>query len=179
MLYIKEEVKMDNRIEIIDRRRKRLVIFILVGFGIWYGILLAPAIYRGIGVFLHGFGRARLFPFPFLERFVVYYYYAGLLIFLLFAFYLLIWVLYKNTLKKDPALRAAINDELVKQNWLKAYRFSFFCTTALAVFLVIIRILDSHMKGRLAGIEGLNIHLILYTAVMSCLGAFLYYNRER
>jgi len=177
--YIKtKEVKMNRTIEIIDRRRKQLIIFLLIGFGLWYGFFLVPGIYEGIYHFRRGFGP---YPkiFPFLEKLGIYFYLAGVLIFLIFAVCLLIWLLYKKNLKKDLALRAALNDELVKHNWLKAYRFSFFCTMTLLLLLVLCRILDNYMMGRLGMIEGLNVHLLLYTAVISCLASFLYFNRER
>jgi ABC-type Fe3+-siderophore transport system permease subunit len=168
---------MINSIETIDRRRKRLIVSILAGFGIWYGFLLLPKIYEGI-YFLRYRHTPHPHILPFMEKIGIYFYLAGVLISLVLAVCLLIWLLYKKNLKKDPALRAALNDELVKQNWLKAYRFSFFCTIALLVLILVCRILDSYTMGRLAMIEGLNIHLLLYTAVMSCLGSFLYFNRE-
>jgi len=169
---------MINSIETIDRRRKRLIVSLLAGFGIWYGFLLVPNIYEAIYLFRYG-RSPRPHIFPFIEKIGIYFYLAGVLMFIVLAVCLLIWLLYKKDLKKDPALRAALNDELVKQDWLKAYRFSFFCTMALLVLLLLRRILDSYMMGRLAMIESLNIHLLLYTAVMSCLGSFLYFNRER
>ena len=166
---------MSNKIEIMDKKRKRLLIFLMIGYGVWHGMFLLYGIIEGI------FWSLRRRPntvHAFLEKIGPYYLYFGLFVFLIFIFFLVKWWLFKKSLKKDPALQSAVNDELVKQNWLKSYRFSFFCTTGLLVFLHIVRIYDSFIAhGRLGIIEGLGLHYLLYTAVMSCLGAFLHYNK--
>jgi len=167
---------MEGRIEVIDRRRTRLVVFLLAIFGLWYGFLLGNEFYRYFQTVSHGVKRIRVMPVEVMGI----YYLVGLALFLVSAVSLLLWWLYMNRLKKDPDFRAAFEDEFVKQNWLKAYRFSFFCIVGLNVLLLLNRALDARWPGRLSIIiDSMGIHLLLFTAVVSCLGSFLYNNRGR
>jgi hypothetical protein len=103
----------------------------------------------------------------------------GLLLWLsICAVMLAVFKLYKNKLKKDPLLLHAVNDERIRENWLKAYRFGFFVICGLAF---VWKWSDSsfsfeQMIRRLRLPEGP--WLIFFGALISLLGSFLYYNRE-
>lgn len=90
----------------------------------------------------------------------------------------------QESLQKDPALRAAVNDELVQHSWLKAFRFSFFCIIAVLVlrffvfFLLIIVGERRPMLYTLTGTIG-EAHFYFFVAIMSCIGSFLRFSRER
>lgn len=168
---------MSTQIEIMDRKRRRLILFILIGYGAWYGILNLYFTFSGL---IRRFSDYRSPIYQAIKQISKYYYIAFLLGYLLCIFLIMIWWLYKKNLKKDPALESAVDNEMVKQNWLKAYKFSFFCIIALLVVHHIIRILDSfYYRGKLGFIDGFAIHYLLYAAVVSCLGAFLFYERDR
>lgn len=91
---------------------------------------------------------------------------------------LAVFWLYKNMLKKDPLLRLAVNDERIRENWLKAYRFSFFMI--LGITLVWKWYESSFAPELLARQLRLpeGPWLIFFGALISVLGSFLHYNRE-
>ena len=169
---------MGNQIELMDIRRRRLLFFFLIGYGVWYGLL---NVYGTIQGFIRIFSDYRNPINQFINKPAeIIYYSTGALLGLVFIVFLFRWWSYKRNLKKDPEVQSAVNDELVKQNWLKAYRLSFFFTVTLLVLFQINRILDSFVfMGKLGFIDGLAIHYLLYVIVMSCVGGFLYYSRER
>jgi hypothetical protein len=91
---------------------------------------------------------------------------------------LVVFRLYKNKLKKDPLLRLAVNDERIRENWLKAYRFGFLMILGITVVWKWSESSFSYelMFRRLRLPEGP--WLIFFGALISLLGSFLYYNRE-
>jgi hypothetical protein len=91
---------------------------------------------------------------------------------------LAVFRLYKNKLKKDPLLRLAVNDERIRENWLKAYRFSFFMLLGITVVWKWSESSFSYqlMFRRLQLPDGP--WLIFFGALISLLGSFLHYNRE-
>jgi hypothetical protein len=96
-------------------------------------------------------------------------------------FFLLKYWRFTWTLRKDPALRSAIDDERVSQSWFKAYRFAFFSIVVLHVLLL----LNGSVFQVAFHIRGINLPgfaeypLTLLVAVVSCLGSFLHYSREK
>lgn len=118
-----------------------------------------------------------------------YFLYGGLGVAAIFLFFLARWWLYKRSLQKDPALRDAVNDELVQQSWLKAFRFAFFCLIALFILSVfkffmqifLIRFMTAEDYGKVHALLGIfsTSHFYVFAAVMSCIGSFLHFSRER
>jgi hypothetical protein len=164
---------MNQQTEVMDRRRKRLLIWILVSFGVWYGMFL---LYGFAAIFFNSSEH----PFThFIAEIRPLYFSIGACVAVLSGFFLIRWALYKRNLMKNPALRSAVDDERVKQTWLKAYRFAFQCLVGMILFLFIIRFGNAFLGSWLLGVvESMGIHWLLFTAVVSCLGAFLVYNRE-
>lgn len=159
-----------NQIEKMNRFRKNLLKGILWAAGIWTALLVVWILFvinraaTGAAFAL----LARLIPA------------AVLLSALIVLVFLLRYWRYKWTLRRDPALRAAIDDERVSLSWLKAYRFAFF---TLVVFHVLFLLNGSFFQAvfrrpglRLPGFA--QYPLTLLVAVLSCLGSFLIYSRE-
>jgi hypothetical protein len=87
--------------------------------------------------------------------------------------------LYKKKLRKDPSLRAAVNDERIRLNWLKAHRFAFFAATGITIIWKYFESFFPYPDEALLGPSLPNgPFLVLYVAVISFIGSFLYYNRE-
>jgi hypothetical protein len=164
---------MDSRIELMDRRRRSLLTWLFWGFGIWYGMLIA------YGIAMVGIGSCNDPRFRLIESIRIYYFAAGGIVLAVFLFCLVRWWLFKGSLQRDPALRAAVNDELVQQSWFKAYRFSFFALIILFAALQVIGTIATLTRIReLIFVTGTIHTLYFYVAIMSCLGSFLYYTRE-
>jgi hypothetical protein len=176
---------MDSRIELMDRRRKTLLTWLFWGFGGWGGMLLA---YLAIDIAVSVAHRQGA-DYGIIKSINHYFLYGGLGVAAIFLFFLARWWLYKRGLQKDPALRAAVNDELVQQSWLKAFRFAFFCLTALFVLHIFVSLL---LAFALRYFDKGNVELIMATssifgtayfyffvAIMSCIGSFLRFSRER
>ena len=91
---------------------------------------------------------------------------------------LAVFKLNKNKLKKDPLLLHAVNDERIRMNWFKAYRFGFFVICGLAVLWKSSDWFFSYDQM----FRGLRIPTgpfsILFGALISLIGSFLFYNRE-
>ena len=91
---------------------------------------------------------------------------------------LAVFKLNKKKLKKDPLLLHAVNDERIRMNWFKAYRFGFFVICGLAVLWKSSDWFFSYDQM----FRGLRIpqgsFSILFGALISLIGSFLFYNRE-
>jgi hypothetical protein len=87
--------------------------------------------------------------------------------------------IHKRKLAKDPSLRRAVNDERVRTNWLRAYRFGFFAICGASAASKLAEIL---LGGRTVMSRRILLppepYLILFSALIALLGAFLAYNRE-
>lgn len=89
-----------------------------------------------------------------------------------------IYWLYKRKLRNAPSLRAAVNDERIRLSRLKAYRFAFFSSV---IITIIWKLCETYYTQELISLK---MHLpdgpwlILYVAVISMVGSFLYYNKE-
>lgn len=176
---------MDGRIELMDRRRRTLLTWLFWGLGGWSVLLLT---YLAIDIAIsasHSHGA----DYGIIKSVKQFFLYGGLGVAAVFLLFLARWWLYKKSLQKDPALRAAVNDELVQQSWLKAFRFAFFCL--IAVFVLHIFATPLHIfaaryyyRGNLGMVMALesifaSAHFYLFVAVMSCIGSFLHFSRER
>jgi hypothetical protein len=139
-----------------------------VGTGIAAALLLYPLF----------FSSARYLWWPAGTNAFPIYYWAFALWFLTLVVFAVLYMLYKKRLRKDPALRVAIDDERVRTNWLKAYRFAFFT-------LVGITVLAKLAETALAGIvlRGSfplpdKTWFLLTGAILSLVGSFLYFSKE-
>lgn len=176
---------MDSRIELMDRRRRTLLTWLFWGFGGWYVLLLTHWVILMAVTFAHDKDANR----GILTSINQYFLYGGLGVAAIFLFFLARWWLYKRGLQKDPALRAAVNDELIQQSWLRAFRFAFFCLIALFVLGILelfpqIFMARSMTPGDFGRVNALlsiftTPHFYFFVAIMSCIGSFLRFSRER
>lgn len=156
---------MVSKIEKMNKMRKNILRGVLIGSVIAFCIFLYPSIF-----FLFVNVRYR-WSFRYLEG-------AFILWFLTLLVFMTRYWLYKKKLRKDPSLRAAVNDERVRLNWLKAHRFAFFTSTGMTIvwkwgprfFSYDVLMGKFHLPN--------GPFLILYVALISFISSFLYYNRE-
>lgn len=161
-----------NKIERMNRFRKNLLRGFLWGFGLWTAL---QVIWTGIAF-------NRLIPqtsdvFEIISRVIQFGVYASILVTLLF--FLRYWR-YKRSLRKDPQIRAALDDERLRLSWLKAYRFAFFTVVVLYSILFLNEFIPQiafHKRGFILP-QDTQTQLTLLVAVLSCVGAFLHYSRE-
>lgn len=155
---------MGNQIEKMNMMRNYIVWGIFIGTFIAFCFFMYPSV---ISIF-------RSLPWKSMK-----YAEAGLLLWILtiIIFVILFW-LYKMKLKKDSSLREAVNDERVKANWLKAYRFAFYAIVVINFFWKFYEFFFLNLKSphrfSLPHIPWLT----LFIAMLSVTGAFLYYNKE-
>lgn len=159
---------MGHRIEKMNRMRRNILFGVLIGTVLALGLFMYPFI-NSIFRFTHRFtwsGSKRFFE-------------VGLILWLLtILIFITRYMLYKMKLKKDLSLRIAVNDERVKLNWLRAYRFGFFIVVSITIFW---KLYESSLWpeiGRRIGPLPHGPWLIVSGAVISLVGSFLYYNRE-
>jgi len=159
-----------NQIERMNRFRKNLLKGILWGSGIWAGLLVIwivfvinqivkPAAFARIAQFIPGAVGVSA---------------------LAVLFFLLKYWRYKWTLRKDPALRSALDDERVSLSWLKAYRLAFFAVVIIHA-LFILNGAFFQLAFRRPGLllpTFAEYPLTLLVSVLACLGSFLHYSRE-
>jgi hypothetical protein len=156
---------MTSKIERMNNMRRNIVRGALIGSIIAFCIFLYPSIFSlFINIRYRGFYR-------YLEG-------AFILWLLTLLIFTTRYLLYKKRLRKDSSLHAAVNDERVRLNWLKAYRFAFFSATGITIVWKFCESSFSHelLIGKFRLPNGP--FLILYVAIISLMGSFLYYNRE-
>ena len=166
---------MASEIEKMNNMRRNIVRGLLIGSVIAFGVFIYPWFFS---LFI---GNKYQLPVPFLldsrwdDRYLVGAFILWLLTLLVF---MTRYWLYKKKLRKDPSLRAAVNDERVRLNWLKAYRFAFFTATGITIIWKWGPIFFSYdiLMGKYHVPNGP--FLVLYVALISLIGSFLYYNRE-
>ncbi len=172
---------MASEIEKMNNMRRNIVRGLLIGSVIAFGVSIYPWFFS---LFI---SNKYQLPLPFLldsgwdDRYLVG---AFILWFLTFLVFMTRCWLYKKKLRKDPSLRAAVNDERVRLNWLKAHRFAFFTATGITIVWKYFESFFPYPDDVLTYEALLGPHvpngpfLILYVAVISFIGSFLYYNRE-
>lgn len=155
---------MAGRIERMNRMRRNILLIVFIGSCAAFGMFLFPSFYN----LLHFQERPRFFNTLFL---------AALLLWLIaLAFFTVRYLLYKNILRKEPTLRQAVNDERVKLNWLRSYRFAFFAVIFFQGLLLLVQLTEA-LLGPLYLLLP-NLYLTIFLAFLSLVGAFLHYNRE-
>ncbi len=154
-----------SEIERMNNMRRNIVRGVLIGSVIAFGVFIYPW-------FFSFFVNVRYrWSYRYLEG-------AFILWLLTLLVFMTRYWLYKKKLRKDPSLCAAVNDERVKLNWLKAYRFAFFTATGITIIWKYYEsfILYDVFMGKFHLPNGP--FLVLYVALISLIGSFLYYNRE-
>lgn len=172
---------MVSEIEKMNNMRRNIVRGFLIGSVIAFGVFIYPFIFS---LFI---SNKYQLPVPFLlgsrwdDRYLVG---AFILWFLTLLVFMTRYWLYKKRLRKDSSLRAAVNDERVRLNWLKAYRFAFFTATGMTIVWKYFESFFPYSYDVLTYDVLMRPHvpngpfLILYVALISFIGSFLYYNRE-
>lgn len=161
-----------NKIERMNRSRKNLLKGILWGSGIWTIMLV---IWTGIA--FNGLMSQTSHVFEIFSSLVPT---AVLVSILILLFFLLKYLVYKWSLRKDPQIRSALDDERLRLSWLKAYRFAFFAVVVMHGILFLnesIPVIIFH-KQAFSIPQQSQTHLTLLVAVLSCIGSFLHHSRE-
>jgi len=156
-----------NKIERLSRMRRNILLFVLAGTGIAAALLVFPEIVRS--------GRYHWWPAP---KTSLPFYYGAFLIWAVTLFVFgLMYMMYKRKLKKDPALRAAIDDERVRANWLRAYRFAFFTIVIIAVLMKLAETAFAGVLLRGGLLLPDRTWFFLSGALLALVSSFLFYNR--
>ena len=155
---------MASKIEKMNKMRRNILFIVFIGSLIAFSAFMYPSIYR----LLHFRESPRFDASPLLGALILW---ICTIVFFTFRY-----LVYKNTLRKDPSLRNAVNDERVKLNWFKAYRFAFFTVVFFECLIFGIKIFVGFV-GPLFLIFT-HPYLYKYIAILSLVGAFLYFNRE-
>jgi len=111
-----------NKTEKIYRMRRNVLIVAFVCSILLFCLFSLPGLLAG-GEAWHFIQRL---PFPFFTT-------VGVMAALLLLILLTRYLLFKASTLKDPALRPAVDDERVRQNWLKAYRTAFYTMVGIHV----------------------------------------------
>lgn len=168
---------MEGKIEKMVRMRRNILGGILLGYGILHGsfivrkLILTQAMQR----WGHREFRPHWEDLYFIKNKYIFDTVGILALCVLLAF-LIRYLIYKRRLMKNPDLSSGVNDERIKQNWLKAYRLAFFVLLISQVlFQVFIQFLFSNRLH--LSVYYLSHHLTFYLAIVSCISAFIFYNR--
>ena len=156
---------MNGTIEKMNRMRRNILFGVLDGTGLVFCLFMFPALNRI-------FRLAPRWTWREIERIM-----DGALLLWLVTILLSMtrYMLYKLKLKKDRSLFAAVNDERVQWDWLRAYRFAFIVVLGLTVFW---KWYETGLYPDAGRIFPDPPWLIAFGAVISLVGSFLWFNRE-
>ncbi len=142
--------------------KRRLALYFIFVFSL---LLFLTFFLRNVYFFFHGLGSS----FPYETEFLV----ADLTLFTaIFAIAAWRWLALRAFFKRNPSLRP--KDERVRFSWLKAYRPTFF-----VLFFVQLLGKSLQLYFRAPQLEfPVTSQLSLSAALMTIVGAFLYYSRE-
>ena len=162
---------MANTIEKMNAVRNTIVRVVFIGSMFAFGLFMFPTLYSlfcritGTSATLLIGRRFRFFEWGLL---------AWLATILLFV---IVYWLYKRGLKRNPALREAVNDERVKLCWLRSYRFAFYMIVFVNVFYKVYEIFIFNITSPNRVMLPHSPWLTVFVATLSVTGAFLYLNR--
>jgi uncharacterized membrane protein len=151
---------MEFKIEKMNRMRRNILLGVLLGTVITFGYSILPGLFVRL--------RFRLTE----VRVVLLLYCLTLLVFGVR------YLLFKKKLHKNHFLRDAVNDERVKLNWLRAYRFAFLIMIIITIFW---KLYETSIYPEIWRTKIVLPHgpwLIWFGSVSALVGSFLYYNRE-
>ena len=155
---------MASKIEKMNKMRRNILFIVFTGSLIAFSAFMYPSIYR----LLHFRESPRFDASPLLGALILW---ICTIVFFTFRY-----LVYKNTLRKDPSLRNAVNDERVKLNWFKAYRVAFFTVVFLQGLMLFIQFVEGFVGPMYLILP--QPYLAIFLAILSLVGAFLYFNRE-
>ncbi len=151
---------MEYKIEKMNKMRRNILLGVLVGTVVTFGWFMLPAYkfitirYRNVETVLKG---------------------TMILWLLTLLIFGVRYLIYRKKLMKVPSLRTAVNDERVKLNWLRAYRLAF-------LVVIVITIYWKWYETGYFPVRGMILPhppwFIVFGAIISLVGSFLYYNRE-
>lgn len=151
---------MEHKIEKMNKMRRNILLGVLIGTVITFGWFMLPS-YKFIAI------RYRNAETGFKGAMILW-----LLTLLIFG---IRYLIYRKKLMKVSSLRTAVNDERVKLNWLRAYRLAF-------LIVIVITIYWKWYETGYFPVKGMILPhppwFIVFGAVISLVGSFLYYNRE-
>lgn len=153
---------MEYRIEKMNRMRRNILLGVLIGTIIYFGLVMLPTF----------FAKFRL------RRYDNIFWGALFLWLLTLSAFAVRYFLYRRTLQKAPSLRTAVNDERVKLNWLRAYRFALLTVVIVTLFWKWYETGFFPDTWRWKMMLPHGPWLIVFGAVISLVGSFLFYNRE-
>jgi hypothetical protein len=150
----------EYKIEKMNKMRRNILLCVLIGTVITFGWFMLPT-FKFIGI------RYRNAETGLKGTMILW-----LLTLLIFG---VRYLIYRKRLMKVPSLRTAVNDERIKLNWLRAYRFAF-------LIVIVITIYWKWYESGYFPVRGMILPhppwFIVFGAVISLVGSFLYYNRE-
>ena len=152
---------MEYKIEKMNKMRKNILLGVLIGTVITFVWFMLPA-YKFISI------RFRNAETAFKGAMILW-----LLTLLIFG---VRYLIYRKKLMKVPSLRTAVNDERVKLNWLRAYRSAFLIVIVITIYWKWWETGYFPVKWRWSLTHPP--WFIVFGAVISLVGSFLYFNRE-
>lgn len=161
---------MKSKIEKMNRMRRNILIGILVGWGtlclwIWHPTIISLKF------------RWRDSK-PFISRIQPYIEGLWILGLIILSIYIILFLIYRMKIRKDPFVSTAINDERVRLNWLRAYRFAFYALIGITIFW---KWWETDFVPEVLNRYIMIIHgpwHIWFGSILALIGSFLYFNRE-
>lgn len=155
---------MDSKIEKMNRMRRNILFGVLIGTVLAFCLFMyspVNSIFRITNRFIWSESK-RFFDVA--------------LVLWLFTILIFItrYLLYKMKLKKDPALLTAVNDERVKLSWLRAYRLAFIVVVSITIFW---KWYETGLYPDAWRLLPDPPWIIVFGAIISFVGSFLFYNR--
>lgn len=151
---------MHSKIEKMNKMRRNILKGMLIGWGILFLWILLPT--------------ARLFIRDYKLHSQIFWI-TGIII---LSIYIIVYLIYKWKIMKDPSVQTAVNDERVRLDWLRAFRFAFFTLIGITIFW---KWWETSLVPEVLHRQIRIIHppwLIWFVSIFALIGSFLYYNRE-
>lgn len=146
-----------NKIESLNNSRRKMLLGMIIGFGIWQGSYILNSIIPEI----------KKSPILIISIVII-----GLIGWALFFFQLIRMMKLISEIKKDPKLYKALNDEFYRHIRLKAFRAGFFIVLISQILLFLI-----NKQLSLSAESAIQINIFL--CAISPTVAFLIYDREK
>jgi len=161
---------MKSKIEKMNRMRKNILIGFLVGWGTLCLWILNPTIislkfrWQEAG--------------PFIRRIQPYLKGLWILGIIILSIYIILFLIYRIKITKDPFVHTAVNDERVRLDWLRAFRFAFYTLIGITIFW---KWWETSLVPDVLTKNIWVVHgpwLIWFGSIFALVSSFLYYNRE-
>ena len=126
--YYYRENNMNNKTEILNRSRRKMLIGVVIGFGFWQGSHTIKSFFPDL---------LTLSSMSNILRFIEFF---GLLGWIYFSFNSYRMVKMIIELKRNPTLNQTLNDEFYKHIRIKAFKTAFFVVLITQVFLLLLNL---------------------------------------